>query len=784
MNLLIVESSEKAKLIQSMLGPAWAVEACLGHVRDLPDRELGVDLETLKPTYQVSERSARTVNKLRAQAAKSDHIFLATDKDREGEAIAWHLAVLLGIEQPRRVMYTEVTESAVRAAIDSPRSIDMPKVRAQETRRVLDRLVGYLLSPVVSDVAQRPGLSAGRVQSPALCLISDRERAIADFTPTPHFSVRAHFATPGEDGENTAWFADWEPSIHLPPGQPLCLDKALAERVAENNRFTVLSSDTKRTARHAPAPFTTSVLQQVASNKLGFDPKETMQLAQRLYDNGLITYMRTDSPHLAEEAIDAIRQTITGSRYAALLSAAPQQYKAKTSAEEAHEAIRPTEPSRRKVTLGEKENALYELIWRRALGSQMKPAIYDSTTIKLQTADAKGMGYLFAARGRLVVDPGWTTFIAPESSNADGSGKPSPDGGAADIQESLPRAAQADIFTATTTETIPKKTTSPARYSVAAFIALLERVGIGRPSTYASILETLLKRQYVETVKKTQLRATKLGLAVAGLLQSNTRIADVNYTARMESRLDAIANETDSYKSVLLQVLQDLDAEVTALQNAKVELADFGVKLSAVPCPACGSALRQDFHARSKQHYWRCVGTCGFAAPDEAGEPLVLGYLKAITCPKCKNATLKLYPAMKGRTGRTWLCPDGACRAKFPDVDGEPGSEVVPPKTIDVPCPACNKGQLLARTSNGRTWYGCDQFPKCNATVSDTGGVPDIAGFHAKAAAIAEAPACPKCKKGKLLQRASARNGPFLGCSRFPKCKHTEPLSTGSKDGG
>ena len=506
-----------------------------------------------------------------------------------------------------------------------------------------------------------------------------------------------------------------------------------------------------------------------------------MQLAQRLYDNGLITYMRTDSPHLAEEAIDAIRRTITGSRYAPLLSATPQQYKAKLSAEEAHEAIRPTDPSRRKVTLGEKESALYELIWRRALGSQMKPAIYDSTTIKLQTADAKGMGYLFAARGRLVVDPGWTTFLTSEGTSSDDSEKPSPEGGGDDIQASLPRASPADPYAATTTETIPKKTTSPPRYSVAAFIALLERVGIGRPSTYASILETLLKRQYVEAIKKSHLRATKLGLAVAALLQANTRIADVHYTARMESRLDAIANEKDSYRSVLLQVLQDLDAEVSALQAAKVDLADFDVKVSAVPCPACGAGLRQDYHARSKQHYWRCVAACGFTAPDEAGEPLILGYLKAITCPKCSNATLKLYPAMKGRAGRIWLCPAQACRAKFPDADGEPGPEATPPKTIDVPCPACNKGRLLARTSNGRTWYGCDQFPKCKATVLDAGGVPDIDGFHAKAAAVAEAPACPKCKKGKLLQRASARTGPFLGCSRFPKCKHTEPASTGSK---
>lgn len=776
MNLLIVESAEKAKLIQSMLGPGWTVEPCLGHVRDLPAKELGVDLDSLKPTYVISERSERTVSKLRTLAKRADAIFLATDKDREGEAIAWHLATLLQLQQAKRVSYSEVTESAVRVALASPRAIDMPRVRAQETRRVLDRLVGYLLSPVVSDVAKRQGLSAGRVQSPALCLVADRERAISDFKPTPHFTVRAYFENADSTGDTITWFADWDPSVHLPPGQLLCTDKALADRVAQNSRFTVLSTETKRSARHALPPFTTSVLQQVASTKLGLDPKETMQLAQRLYDNGLITYMRTDSPHLAQEALEAIRNTISSSRHAALLSSAPLQYKAKGAAEEAHEAIRPTDPARRKVTIGAKESQLYELIWQRTMGSQMKPAVYDTMTIKLQTDDPKGMGYLFCARGRSVVDPGWTAFIDHDAPHdADGStAKGAQDD--SETQMSLPSLSERQICETARAETISKKTTSPSRYTVASFIALLERVGIGRPSTYATILETLLKRQYVETVKKSQLRATQLGAAVATLLQANTRIADVNYTARMENRLDAIANQTDTYKSVLIQVLEDLDAEVIALQNAVVEPADFGVIIADVPCPACGQGLRQDFHAASRQHYWRCVTDCGFTAPDEHGEPLTLAYTKAIPCPSCNRTTLKLYPARNARSGRTWFCPDTECRAKFADQDGTPGPEIAKPRTLDVKCPACGKGQLLARVTDGRTWYGCNQHPKCKATFSDNDGAPDVKAFLAKQAALAEAPACPKCKKGKLLMRESARNGAFLGCSRYPKCKHTAPV--------
>jgi len=359
--LLIVESPSKTKKIRSILGAGWEVQACFGHVRDLPEREMGLAAPDYKPQYVILERAAPHIKKLKALAQSAEGVYLATDPDREGEAIAWHLSVALRLKNPQRVTFQEITEKAVRAAAQAPRKLDLQRVAAQEARRALDRLVGYRVSPLLCRRMDAK-LSAGRVQSPALRLVVDREREIENFKPLRHFGVSLFFDGPAGD-----WWAHWLFKPLLAEGEEHWTDEAFAKKVAEVRQVRVLGcKDTERRAE-PPAPFTTSTLQQAASAKLNMNPKKTMDVAQALFEQGLITYMRTDSPNLSEEAMAEIRAYCESQQWP--LAPQPRVWQAKVSAQEAHEAIRPTHVQQRQAGGSADERALYQLIWERAVAS-------------------------------------------------------------------------------------------------------------------------------------------------------------------------------------------------------------------------------------------------------------------------------------------------------------------------------------------------------------------------------------------------------------------------------
>lgn len=658
--LVIVESPGKVKKISAALGAGYKVVASVGHVRDLPIKALGIEPPHFRPGYEPTERGRGVLAKLKQEVANAQCVILATDPDREGEAIAWHLADALKLKNAQRVTFTAITQAAISAAMAAPRPLNMALVRAQEARRALDRIVGYRVSPALSAQAGQP-LSAGRVQSPAVRLVVDRERAITAFQSTEHFGAELLF----EQEDGSRWKAIWDRKPHLQPGQEYILSRDLAQQAAQVRHLSVLSAVDSERSQAPAAPFTTSTLQQVAGRRLKFKPKLTMTLAQRLYEQGAITYHRTDAPNMDA----AGQEDIAAYAHAAGLQLAdkPRKWKAKEGAQEGHEAIRPTHAADTRMGETDDERALYQLIWQRAVASQLADARYAVRTATL-TGDAAGTAMNFVATGKTLIAPGWMAIYADDSDGDDDDAPNNP----------VPALSRGQALQASSGRVLTKHTQPPPRFTQATLVAEMERMGIGRPSTYAAIIENITNRAYVTEDKKNYLFPSPIGESVRDALVGRFRFAELAYTRELEERLDLIADSKADYLSVVAATWAALDEELGELSSANIPVAH--------PCPACGKALMR----------------------------------------------------RKGQYGQFWSCtgyPD--CKTSLPDNKGKPGERKAPPPPTGFHCPQC--GKELARRQGvskppkrgqaGRSYdfYGCTGYPACNASYSTKAdGTPDF----------------------------------------------------------
>lgn len=729
---MIVESPRKAKKIRSFLGDGWEVTASYGHVRDLPTREMGVDLQTLRPTYVVpDDRSKKTVSRLRALARQASEIWLATDPDREGEAIAWHCAGLIRAKDPKRIVFHEITKSEIQKALTQSREIDMDLVRAQETRRILDRLVGYLVSPALNNKVGKRGLSAGRVQSVALRLVVARERAITHFISETHYGVRAHMPCPcdtdSDAGEQKTWPADWDTSPHLGKNETLFKDKTYAAEVALLRDFEVTDVQKKQGLRKPQPPFTTPSMQKVANARLKASAKQTMDAAQHLFEEGLISYHRTDSTTLSEECINACRDWLQAHGYGPHIAKTPHTWKSKASAQEAHEAIRPADITIEDAGSGDPViDGLYKLIRQRTLASQMAHAVYDVTHVVLRSvtgvSESNDSPEAFIAKGRIMRAPGWTALTQGHDPEAND-----------DDDRALPDVAIGVRITATAAEVLEKQTKPPPRYTEGTLTEKMDNVGIGRPATYASIISTLKKREYLFD-KKNKLYATDLGDGIISLLVDRFQFAEVEFTAHIEQRLDLIAHGEDTYAAVTRNLLDELGRELKKFESVHVNnigkfaQAQTSVRIeepdTPIPCPSCSSNLRR----------------------------------------------------VHGAKGVFWGCGNRDCSAVMNDADGAPDIETYKTrKRIEAnaqTCPKCKKGKLLPRNGSKGQFWGCTGYPKCKVAMDDAGGEPNIRRWLEHQKKLAEMPTCPVCSKNKLHQRTGGK-GLFWGCGGFPQCRAT-----------
>jgi len=568
MNLMIVESPNKVKKIKTLLGAGWDVAASVGHVRDLPKKSLGVTTPDYQLEYEYTERGKGVVDGLKSRAARAETVYLATDPDREGEAIAWHLRETLKLKQYQRVTFDAITEDVIRKALKAPRQLDMNLVHAQEARRGADRLVGYKVSPALSRQSGISGLSAGRVQTVAVRLVVERQREIENFKTTKHFGAEAIF----EDG---LWTAQWDTSPFLKKGEKYILDSALAEQAAQCRVFNVIDAATKKARLAPPAPFTTSTLLQAASVTLGFKPDQTAQLAQKLFEQGLITYHRTDSQNFSAEALQEIRAFAQANNYP--IPARPRTWKSKASAQEAHEAIRPTHLEERTAGEDDAQRRLYSLIWHRALASQLADAEYSVNTLRLESLQ-EAQTFFFKSTGRTLIVPGWRGLTAKDAAeDADEHAE-----GRDDDNGKVPALAIGTALTSTSTRLLNKQTKPPNGYTQASLIKKLESEGIGRPSTYPAILKNVLTRGYLVEGKKI-LFATDLAKLLIDALTGKFRFVEYEYTRNMEQELDDIA----SGKALYLTVVSTLDNQLN------VELSQFHMARTAERASQPGNGSQQ-----------------------------------------------------------------------------------------------------------------------------------------------------------------------------------------------
>ncbi|MBE3577387.1 MAG: type I DNA topoisomerase [Limnochordales bacterium] len=686
--LIIVESPAKAKTISKVLGRGYRVKASLGHVRDLPKSQFGVDIEHgFQPKYITIRGKGPVLEELRQAAREADRVYLATDPDREGEAISWHLAQVLNLspDQAARIEFHEITERAIKAALQNPRPLDMNRVDAQQARRILDRLVGYKLSPLLWEKV-KPGLSAGRVQSVALRLIVDREREIEAFRPQEYWTIQVDLST----AAGQSFVAE----VIRHAGQKLALGRKedVVPVVAELEKaeYTVTRVEERERRRYPAPPFTTSTLQQEASRRLGFSARRTMDIAQQLYEGlelgeegavGLITYMRTDSVRIAreaqEEAARYIRERL-GDDYA---PAQPPQYRNRPGAQAAHEAIRPTSvfrtPDSVKPYLKRDQYRLYRLIWERFVASQMAPAVYDQVVAEITAGT-----FTLRASGMVMKFPGFTAIYQEsrakeEADEIGGDGKADSDGatesgpapnGAAEAEsrngrlsdselpaegEQLPPLKEGEKLILLAVRPEQHFTQPPPRYTEATLIKTLEEKGIGRPSTYAPILETIRQRDYVEMVDR-RFRPTQLGIVVVDLLREYfPDIVDVGFTAQMESELDQIEEGKESWQAVVERFYRPFAANLARAQSLM-------------------------------QHV---------SLPEEATDVL---------CDVCRRPMV----VRRGRYGKFLACTGfPECRHTKPLL-----------KEVGTPCPRCGRPLVERHSRKGRVFYGCSGYPECDFT--------------------------------------------------------------------
>jgi len=754
--LVIVESPAKARTIGKYLGKNFLVKASLGHIKDLPKNQLAVDVERdFQPTYVLIEGKKKLIQELKQAARNAERIYLAADPDREGEAICQHLQEELqskrnGGPAIHRVTFHEITPGAVRKAFQNPGQVDRRLVEAQQARRILDRLVGYKISPLLWDKVRR-GLSAGRVQTVALRLIVEREREIRRFQRREYWTIDAHLQARKPPSFAARLLKRNQEPVEMP-------DEAAARRILEaleGAPFTVSSIATREKKRQPAPPFITSTLQQEAARKLRFSVKRTMALAQRLYEGvelgkqgpvGLITYMRTDSPRVSQEALAQVRSYIGEKFGPEYLPASPNLYRGRKEAQEAHEAIRPTSiahtPEAVARYLQEDELKLYRLIWLRFVASQMTPALFDQTTIEVVARGKDQAEYLFRATGSVRKFDG---FLAVYE-----EGKDQQDEEDEELKHKLPPVAEGDKLKLRRLSPEQHFTEPPPRYTEATLVKQLEADGVGRPSTYAAILSTIQERGYV-TKQGGRFFPTELGMVVTDLLLENfADIFAVHYTARMEEELDEIEEGKLDWREAMREFYQKFRLD---LERAEREMTDVKrlERPTELTCEKCGKPMvikwgrHGSFIACSG--YPECTNTRDLKAdlPDLEGAVLSEQDEEEY-CPNCgRPMVLK-----RGRFGQFYACsgyPD--CKTTRPLARQERPPDI----PLEENCPQCGSRLVLRHGRYGQ-FTACSNYPSCKYVKREGAGVQ-----------------CPECGQGELIQRRSKRGRVFYGCERYPECK-------------
>ncbi len=726
--LVIVESPAKIKTLRKFLGPNYSFESSIGHIRDLPQKEFGIDIEhDFEPTYVTMPDKKEVIKKLQEAAKKADIVYLSPDPDREGEAIAWHIASILPKSTKiKRTSFQSITKAAVQEALENPRDIDMDLVNAQQARRLLDRIVGYKISPILTRKVKRGrnGSSAGRVQSVALKLVVDREKEIDAFTPVEYWTLSTLLLSPESDRPFNAFLHTVE-GLKVEKeksGDKPCFlipDKQTADQLLsrlKKARYRVGEVDRKEKKRHPVPPFITSTLQQEASRHYGFNASRTMSIAQSLYEGvdmshegaeGLITYMRTDAVNIAPEAISAARSYIQKHFGPEYLPDQPRIYASKKSAQEAHEAIRPTslhrDPERIRNHLTIDQYKLYLLIWRRFIASQMNPAIYDTVSADIET-DQK---LTLRATGSVVKFNG---YLAAYEEKKDPSSLTSEDEESKILPPLTPNTPlQLEKIDSTQSFTKP-----PPRFTEASLVKELERLGIGRPSTYASIMNKIQSREY--TSKEGQaLKPTELGKVICQMLEENfPPIMDVFFTAQMEDQLEQVAEHNKNWKEIIRDFWRDF---IPLVEKAEKEAQVPKIDTDKI-CPKCGHIL-QKIWSRSK-YFYGCSNypTCDFTSPLEALEFNKDDYDPNFdwdqSCPNCSSPMVLRH----GRFGPFLGC------SKYPECKGivnipKKGEKVYSPEELPK-CPAIGcDGHLAARKSRfGKTFFSCSNYPDCDVIVN------------------------------------------------------------------
>jgi DNA topoisomerase-1 len=790
-SLVIVESATKAKTIEKYLGKGFSVLASVGHIMDLPKKDIGVELEnrTFEPTLEVSPDKQKVVAQLKRAGAAADEIFLAPDPDREGEAIAYHLAIQLGTnakerKKIRRVTFNEITKKAVQEAFKHARDVDQNLVYAQQTRRVLDRLVGYQISPLLWDKVRR-GLSAGRVQTVAVRLIVEREREIGAFQPVEYWTLDA-LLHPERQADKTfkARFVgiDGEP-VRVANGKDkdgkdqfisnaLPDSKSMVEVVGalEGAKWSLDSVQSREQQRKPLPPFITSQLQRDASSKLGFNVRRTMGVAQRLYEGveigsegmvGLITYMRTDSPRIAPEAIEAAREWISKQLGAKYLPESANLYKGKKDAQDAHEAIRPSDVTRTPESIAryltEEQLKLYRLIWQRFVASQMTPAIFDVTTAKIVAVSSKtGKSYDFRVSGSVVRFDGFLKVYEVQEEKKD------------EEEESANKLPNLDNVKALALEKLLDEqhfTSPPPRYNEGSLVKVLEERGIGRPSTYASIISTIQDREYVSKING-RFYPTEIGMVVCDLLvESFPYIFDTKYTARLEEELDDIEEGKEKWTDLLNGFYDHFEDE---LKHADKKMRNIKrmEQVTDEKCDLCGSPLVLKWGKFGS--FFACSAynkkdptSCTFTKENTAGKP-DMNTPEAQEAGEqeeyCENCG-RVMVLRRGPFGMFMSCPgyndDPPCKT-FRKLSQKQQQKQSTPKPTGEDCPVCGKPLVLRQGAYGE-FVSCSGYPKCKYIKQN----------------LIEGMKCPKCGEGDIAERKARRGNIFWGCTNYPKCDFT-----------
>ena len=757
--LVIVESPAKARTIEKILGKDFNVMASLGHVRDLPQYQFGVNVaEDFEPAYEVPKNKKDTVQKLAKAAKSADAVYLATDPDREGEAISWHLLEASNIKgmPVRRIVFHEITKTAITEAFNNPREIDMDLVDAQQARRVLDRVVGYRLSPLLWRKLEK-GLSAGRVQSAALRMVSDREQEVTAFVPKEYWTIEADL-NKQKAAKKTAFRA----LLHNQKGKrgKISIDaeaqsKAIATAL-EGAAYTVAKVDKKQAKRNPSPPFTTSTLQQEAGRKLRFTAKKTMAVAQQLYEGlpvgnegqiGLITYMRTDSPSVSNDARNEARRYISEKFGAPYVPTSPRAYRARSKgAQEAHEAIRPTscyrDPAAMKSYLSNDQSKLYELIWKRMVASQMSSALIDQTTAHIEAVRTDALDpsptYLFRATGSVTAFPGFLTLYHEDADDTGDSEKQPP----------LPELSPGESLEFLALQQKQHFTQPPPRYTEASLIKALEENGIGRPSTYAPTLSTIQDRKYIQK-EKGRIHPTELGLRVNALLNEHfPDIVNLGFTAEMEQEFDEISRGEREWVPVIREFY---DPFQEALDKASEAIPD---EASGLVCEKCGEPMT--VKAGRNGRFLSCSGypKCKNAKPLPGQEPEETD----IFCEKCERPMV----IKVGRYGKFLSCTG------YPECKNArplPGDEREQPEETDEVCEKCESPMVIRSGRRGK-FLACTAYPKCKNTRPLPGDEREQPEKTDES--------CEKCASPMVIR--SGRRGKFLACTAYPKCKYTRPL--------